>query len=191
MQPIKKYNLNKLIQTKLSLKSSALVSRQSGLVVRNCIEEMISAEKEGVLIALDFSEVSIIDFSCADEIVAKLISRLLGGEYGDKFIMLTGLEETQIENIEVALERRNLPVIAETRDSNKVLLGSLNNYLRETLQIIKDNKRMTARELSEKMKLEANTSGTRLLNLFKKRLVFRHYQLSEGSRSWIYEYIQT
>jgi len=39
------------------------------------------------------------------------------------------------------------------------------------------------------MKLEANTSGTRLLNLHKKRLVKRIDENRNGGRVWIYEKI--
>ena len=44
--------------------------------------------------------------------MAKLVSRLLSSEYGDKYLFLTGLNENQKENIEVALERKNLAVMA-------------------------------------------------------------------------------
>ena len=49
--------------------------------------------------------------------------------------------------------------------------------------------RLTAKELSQAMNLEANTSGTRLLNLHKKRLVKRIEEIREGGRVWVYERI--
>jgi predicted transcriptional regulator len=79
--------------------------------------------------------------------------------------------------------------MAENRDGRKILLGSLNNYLKETLNLILEKDKITARELSEIMKLEANTSGTRLLNLHKKRLVKRTEEIMNGGRVWIYESI--
>lgn len=183
------YNLYKLLKEELQNGSSDLVTRQSGQVIRNRIEANIEKEKDGEVIALDFSNIGIIDYSCADEVVAKLISRLLSGEYGDKYIILSGLNENQRENIEVALERKELAVIAQMRDGGKVLLGSLNNYLKETLNFILKKEKITARDLSETMNLEANTSGTRLLNLHKKRLVKRIDEIRDGGRVWIYEKI--
>lgn len=183
------YNLYKLLKQELKNGSSDLVTRPSGQVVRERIERDIVKEKDGEVIALDFSKVGIIDYSCADEIVAKLVSRLLSGEYGDKYIILTGLNENQKENIEVALERKELAVIANMRDGKQVLLGSLNNYLKETLNLIVKKSKITASELSKTMKLEANTSGTRLLNLHKKRLVKRIDEIRNGGRVWIYEKI--
>ena len=101
--------------------------------------------------------------------------------------MLTGLNENQEENIEVALERKGLAVMVERTDGKKALLGTLHNYLKETLNIIISKGRLTAKDLSEMMGLEANTSGTRLLNLHKKRLVKRTEEIREGGRVWVYE----
>ena len=183
------YNLYKLLKEELKNGSNDLVTRPSGQVIRERIERDIAGEGDGEVVALDFSKIGIIDYSCADEVVAKLISRLLSGEYGDKYITLIGLNENQRENIEVALERKDLAVMAEMQDSKKILLGSLNNYLKETLNLILKKGRITAKDLSESMKLEANTSGTRLLNLYKKRLVKRVDEMVNGGKVWVYEKI--
>lgn len=183
------YNLYKFLEEELNNGSSDLVTRQSGQMIRDRIEREIVKEKNGTVIALDFSKIGIIDFSCADEVVAKLVSRLLSGEYGDKYFVLTGLNENQRENIEVALERKDLAVIAGARTGKKLLIGNLNNYLKETLDSIQKRDRITAKELSEAMNLEMNTSGTRLLNLHKKRLVKRMEEIRNGGRVWIYEKI--
>ncbi len=183
------YNLYKLLKEELRNGSKDIVTRQSGQVIRSRIERDIEKEKEGKIIAIDFSNIGIIDYSCADEVVTKLISRLLSGEYGDKYIILTGLDENQKENIEVALERKELAVIAEMGNGEKILLGSLNNYLKETLNFIIKQDKITAGDLSESLKLPANTSGTRLLNLHKKRLVKRTEEIRDGGRVWVYEKI--
>ncbi|MEW6571449.1 MAG: STAS-like domain-containing protein [Nitrospirota bacterium] len=183
------YNLYKLLKEELQNGSHDLVTRQSGQVIRARIERDIEKEKDGEVIALDFSNIGIIDYSCADEVIAKLISRLLSGEYGDKYIILKGLNENQRENIEVALERKELAVMAEMEDGEKALIGSLNNYLKQTLTVILKRGEVTAKELSERMKIEMNTSGTRLLNLYKKRLVKRIDVIKNGGRIWVYERI--
>lgn len=76
-----------------------------------------------------------------------MISRLLGGEYGDKYILLTGLNENQKENIEVALERKGLAVMVKTKNNRKILLGNINNYLKQTLYLILEKDSITSREL--------------------------------------------
>ncbi|MBI5740530.1 MAG: STAS-like domain-containing protein [Nitrospirae bacterium] len=181
------YNIYKLLKEELKNGSSDLVTRRSGQAIRERIERDIAGEKNGAVVALDFSKIGVIDYSCADEIVAKLISRLLGNEYGDRYVLLTGLSDSQKENIEVALERKDLAVMAEMRDGKRALLGDLNNYLKETLSFIEQKEKITARDFSDVMKLEANTSGTRLLNLHKKRLVKRIEEIRDGGRVWVYE----
>jgi predicted HTH transcriptional regulator len=111
----------------------------------------------------------------------------LSNEYGDKYILLTGLNDNQKENINVALERKDLAVAAEMRDGMRILLGDLNNYLINTLDVIQKKGKITAKELSEIKKIEANTSGTRLLNLHKKRLVKKTDEIRNGARVWVYE----
>jgi len=182
-----KYELHKLLKEELKNGSSDLVTRPSGQVIRDRIESEIAKEEDGAVVAIDFSEIGVIDYSCADEIVAKLISRLLGGEYGNMYIVLIGLNDNQKENIEVALERKGLAAIVKERNGEKILLGSLNNYLKETLNLILKKGRLTAKELSETMNLEANTSGTRLLNLYKTHLVKRTEEIRKSGRVWVYE----
>jgi hypothetical protein len=181
------YDLHKFLKEELGNGSKDLVTRPSGETIRRRIERDIEKEPEGTVIALDFSKIGIIDYSCADEIIAKLMSRLLSGEYGDKYLLLTGLNDNQEENIEVALERKGLAVVAEMRDGERSVLGELNNYLKDTFDFIVKKKKTSSKELSDAKKIESNTSGTRLLNLHKKRLVRRAETIGAEGKVWLYE----
>ena len=182
-----KYDLYTFLKEELGNGSRDLVTRPSGEKIRARIERDMANEPEGSVVALDFSSIGIIDYSCADEIVTKLVSRLLSGEYGDRYLMLAGLNENQKENIEVALERKDLAVMAETREGSRTVLGNLNNYLKDTLDFIVKKRKITSKELSDAKKIEANTSGTRLLNLYKKRLVKRVEETRGDGAMWVYE----
>lgn len=182
-----KYDLYKILKEELGNGSKDLVTRPSGQAIRERIESDMEQESKGTVVALDFSKIGVIDYSCADEIVAKLISRLLANEYGDKYLLLSGLNENQKENIEVALERKELAIVAEMKDGNRIVLGTLNNYLKDTLEFIIKKKKVTSKDLADARKLEANTSGTRLLNLSKKRLVKRVEEVREDGKIWVYE----
>jgi DNA/RNA-binding domain of Phe-tRNA-synthetase-like protein len=182
-----RYDLYKLLKDELGNGSKDLVTRPSGETIRRRIERDMDGESDGSVIALDFARIGIIDYSCADEIIAKLVSRLLSGEYGDKYLLLTGLNENQEENIEVALERKGLAIVAEMREGERTVLGELNNYLKDTLDFIMKKKRASSKELSNAKKIEANTSGTRLLNLHKKRLVRRVETIGTEGKVWLYE----
>jgi STAS-like domain of unknown function (DUF4325) len=181
------YNLYKLLKEELGNGSQDLVTRPSGQKVRERIERDIEKEPDGAVVALDFSKIGVIDYSCADEIVAKLVSRLLSGEYGDKYLLLTGVNDNQKENVEVALERKGLAIVAELSGGVRSVLGELNNYLKDTLDFIVAKKKATSKDLADARKLEANTSGTRLLNLHKKRLVKRIEEVRSDGKIWVYE----
>jgi len=146
--------------------------RPRGARIREAIERILREEGENACIVLNFSGVGSIDFSWADEVVAKIISRLWGGEYGEKYLVLRGLNASQMENIGVALERKRLAALLWSAEGWKVV-GVLNNYLSRTLNRVMERSHLTLRELSEEEGIGMNTSGTRLLNLYKKRLVMR------------------
>jgi hypothetical protein len=165
-------SLKRLISGVVKNGAKEMTGRSRGVKIRGLIEKILREEKGSLLVILDFSGIGSIDFSWADEVVAKMISRLWSGEYGEKFLVLKGLNVSQVENISVALERKRLAALTIGPEGWKII-GSLNNYLAHTLNQVMKKKHLTLRELSEEEGIGMNISGTRLLNLYKKRLVVR------------------
>lgn len=165
-----------------------LVTRETGKIVRSLIAREIGALAPGDVMTLDFSGVGIIDFSCADECLAKLVTRLIAGEYGDKYLRLAGLGPSQRENIHVALERKRLPALLVQPDGSWGCLGTVTPHLRETLQLIVTRQRVSARELTGLLDLELTAASTRLGSLHRLRLVSRRERpIGEGGREFVYE----
>jgi hypothetical protein len=185
-------SLRKLTHTLLKNGSKEMTGRSRGIRIREGLERILAEEKGSVCLVLDFLGMGSVDFSWADEVVAKMISRLWSGEYGEKFLLLKNLSPSQAENIGVALERKKLAVLA-TGAEEWQLIGSLNNYLVHTLTRVMKKRQLTLRELSEEEGIEMNTSGTRLLNLYKKHLVVRVERATLGKeephrgRQYIYQ----
>ena len=185
-------SLKKLTQTLLKNGSMEMTGRSRGIRIREGLERILGEEKGSICLVLDFSGMGSFDFSWADEVVAKMVSRLWSGEYGEKFLVLKNLSPSQAENVGVALERKKLAVLA-TGAEGWQLIGSLNNYLVHTLTRVMKRNQLTLRELSEEEGIEMNTSGTRLLNLYKKRLVVRVERAMMGKedshrgRQYIYQ----
>jgi hypothetical protein len=165
-------SLKKLTTALLKNGSKEMTGRSRGIRIREALEKILSETKGPLRIVLDFSGMGSIDFSWADEVVAKMISRLWSAEYGEKFLVLKNLNPSQAENIGVALERKKLAVLT-TGPGGWRIIGSLNNYLIHTLTRVMKKRQLTLRQLSEEEGIGMNTSGTRLLNLYKKRLVVR------------------
>jgi len=181
------YDLRDLMDEHLGSGTQNLVTRETGRFIRESIETRLEREPEGTVIALDFAHVGIIDFSCADEIISKLVARLQGLEYGDKYVVLQGLTPTHEENIAVALERKKLAILLSRPDGSWRLLGTLNPYLNEALQFVMMHKEITARDLADETQVEISLASTKLLNLFKARLVQRSSErLPDGGRQFIY-----
>jgi hypothetical protein len=169
-----------------------MTGRSRGIRIREAIEKMLRGGSASLII-LDFYGMGSIDFSWADEVVAKMVSRLWGDEYGEKFLVLKSLNPSQTENIGVALERKKLAVLTTGPEGWRIV-GSLNNYLIHTLNQVMKKRRLTLRELSEEEGIGMNTSGTRLLNLYKKRLVVRvegsagvGKEVSHRGRQYVYQ----
>ncbi|MGA2515385.1 MAG: STAS-like domain-containing protein [Thermodesulfobacteriota bacterium] len=165
-------SLKKLTGTVLKNGSREMAGRLRGARIREALEKILGEEKRSLRVVLDFSGMGSIDFSWADEVVAKMISRLWSGEYGEKFLVLKNLNSSQAENVDVALERKRLAILITGTEGWRII-GSLNNYLIHTLNRVMEKKQLTLRELSEEEGIGMNTSGTRLLNLYRKRLVAR------------------
>jgi hypothetical protein len=86
-----------------------LVTRPTGAAVRTRIQEALA--QSGCRTALlDFSGIELLDFSCADEVVAKLL--LADAARGDHFVVLQGLREDQHEAIEHVLTHHRLAIAA-------------------------------------------------------------------------------
>jgi len=165
-----------------------LFDRDLGQQIRQQIEDIIANyKKEEIVFYLDFKDVLSIDFSCADELIGKLTSRLLSDEYGEIFIVLQNLNDNQLENIQVALDRRKVACLRRCSDQDWQLLGYKKNYLVETLDVVVKRGKITARELSHELDLELTTSSTRLSHLHKAHLVFREQVIVDGGgREFLY-----
>ena len=165
-----------------------LVTRETGQAVRSFIARELEALAAGSVVTLDFSGVGIIDFSCADECLAKLVTRLIAGEYGEKYLRLAGLGASQRENIHVALERKRLPALLVRPDGSWDCLGTITPHLRETLQLLVSRGRISAREMVGLLDLELTTSSTRLGSLHRLRLIRRRERaIGDGGREFVYE----
>lgn len=95
---------------------SNLVTRPTGVAVRSYIEAQLRTADAGVVTVIDFSRVGMMDFSCADEIVAKLV---LQQEPASPIrVVFSGLSETHLEAIDVVLERHGMALVSHEADTN-------------------------------------------------------------------------
>ena len=97
-----------------------LVTRPTGAAVRNRIEDTL-ARSDCLTALLDFSDIELLDFSCAEEIVAKLLLAQATGR--PRFLLLRGLRDDQHDAIEQVLTHHRLAIAALVADAEPVLVG--------------------------------------------------------------------
>lgn len=106
---------------------SNLVTRPTGAAVRGQIEEMLEDSGPRALTVIDFSHVSMIDLSCADEVVAKLLLRYGADDSPQEaYFLFRGVTEHHHDAIEAVLERHEL-VAALEEDDGVRLIGTLSD----------------------------------------------------------------
>jgi hypothetical protein len=97
-----------------------LVTRPTGAAVRTRIEDAL-ARSDCRTALLDFSDIELLDFSCAEEIVAKLL--LAQALPQPRFVVLRGLRDDQHEAITQVLIHHRLAVAALIAGGEPLLLG--------------------------------------------------------------------
>lgn len=104
---IQTIRIGHLLREAVSAPYRNLVTRPTGALVRSRIEETL-AHSDCLTALLDFSEIELVDLSCADEVVAKLLLTVRTAY----FVVLQGLREDQHEAIDHVLTHHRLAVAA-------------------------------------------------------------------------------
>jgi hypothetical protein len=121
-------NLSTLVPRSVASLYSHLVTRPTGKALRMGIESQIGELGSFCVSVLDFSQVVVLDYSCADEVIAKLIQRYQRADRPcDAYFIARGLQEEHRDPIEEVLARHQLALVAEMQDSF-MLLGHASAY---------------------------------------------------------------
>jgi DNA-binding transcriptional ArsR family regulator len=141
------------------------------------------------VLCLDFRGVKVIDFSCADEVIAKLVARVRSGELGDKYVVLTNLSESHRENIDAALKISKRNVLAKGGEKGWQVLGDLKEHVLDVLEILMKEKEITTRELVEDLDMKINTLSNKMAILAEDRLIYKERKPEPevgGGRQFLY-----
>ena len=146
---------------------SHLVTRPTGRAVRLAIEAQMASTS-----IIDLSDVAILDFSCADEVIAKLLQGYLEPDSPEAFFMFRGIRESHRDQIQVVLERQALVAVAETDTGVRELLGVIEAYDTRVWQLL-ETEGPLVREDFERVFPEP-ILGDVLDRLRKRRIVFQN-----------------
>lgn len=156
-----------------SLYQEYLVTRHTGRAVRLSIERLFEERTGPSLTVIDFREVVVIDFSCADEVVARLVYDTLhrSDTAIRHYFVLDGIGEEHMDPVSSALDRRGLAVAARTSALEPVLLGHIEAEARSVWEALCQAGRAEAADLAGSLDGDLAECARRLDMLEQRRLV--------------------
>lgn len=180
---------------KYTIEEKILNGRDQGKAVREKILAYLEKEPIDIILPISFEKVDFMDYSFTDEMLCKLIRRIMSGELGERYIVVESLNESLKENIDVALRERELCCVYATDDNKNEILGKLSTPLRETYEYAIEQKKITTRDIFEvkKFKLEnISAASNRLTRLEKLGLLHNNKDevVGGGGRQFVFEAIR-
>jgi len=170
---------------------SNLVTRPTGAAVRTEIEQQLAEARGRTLTVIDFSNVNLLDFSCADEIVAKLLLRHGADALADapqrepspppgerecreSYFIFRGLHEAHLDAVEAVLERHGLALVAEASDGGGPrLVGIVDDRERATWETLNRLGVAAVQELADATGRPLDDAASVLESLCRRRLAMR------------------
>lgn len=159
-----------VLRTSVATLYSNLVTRPTGEAVRVAIERQIQEMRGTTLSILDFSRIGVIDFSCADEVVAKLLKKYSRADRpADAFFVAHGVCEHHREPIESVLERHRLLLVV-IEDGRPELWGRAPARLREAWHVLYRMGQAASSDFASAHGVEPATAGAWLRRLATERV---------------------
>src|SRR5439155_5872281 len=155
---------------------SNLVTRPTGAAVRCEIEQELDRIGDRALTVIDFSHVGLLDFSCADEIVAKLLLQYVSTDAPRRevYFVVPGISESHMEAIEAVLERHKLALVTQHADGGTRLLGIIGLEERRAWEIISQLGAGAVADVAEATGLSRDAAERMLDTLWRRRLLIRY-----------------
>jgi len=167
-------DLSALVRRTVASLYSHLVTRPTGHALRLGIESQISELGRFCVSVLDFTQVVVLDYSCADEAVAKLILRYQREDRpSDAYFVARGLAEQHVEPIEEVLARHDLALVAELEDAGFTLLGNVADSERAVWRLLHEVGAASPQEISRQLDAAQADVDTALAGLARRRALLK------------------
>ncbi len=184
------------------------LTREKGEQAYGPLKICLQRVPEGQALTLVFPPDQVMDGSFADASIIRLGEELVAGAFGERGLLLQGLTENSIRNLEGIIHLRHRKTDDTNQSSEEAApyrhlklafllvepagswrcVGQLETSLRQTLDIVAVHDRLTAPQLAEMLDLEVNTASNRLKRLHDQRLIRREYEVSEKGLQYLYSF---
>ncbi|MCX5766929.1 MAG: hypothetical protein NTZ43_06875 [Gemmatimonadetes bacterium] len=148
-----------------------LVTRTTGAAVRKCIERELSELHDGDVAFLDFSHIGMMDYSCADEVVAKLLMSPMSRHRDHGYVVFHGITDAHLEAIEDVLHHHGLALVVHFADGGARLVGAVNADERFVWEMVYAQGNSVATLLAEVAGREIEAMTQLLDVLYRRRLL--------------------
>lgn len=186
-------DLNAVLRRNVCDLFSDLVTRPTGVAVRDALERQLADSQGTTLTIIDFSNVGLLDFSCADEIVAKLLLRYCTHRAASVpapvvladvtptdvqpmrkvYFLLSGVSDSHLDAIEAVLERHGLATVARDDTGTVMLVGTVDEQERHAWETMCRLGRAAPADLARAAGLELQQTVTLLDTLCGRGLAMR------------------
>lgn len=151
-----------------------LLTRDTGMAVRHQIERELAANREGGIISLDFSSIGMMDYSCADEVVAKLLVLLQNDDLTrGGYVLFCGIGEEHLELVESVLTHHGLALVCLCEDGSPQLIGKVTEAERRAWDMVRIRGRAAPADLADEFGFGEDFVAEVLDALSRRRLLRR------------------
>lgn len=169
-----RFDMSDMVRRTVATLYSHLVTRPTGQALRLGIEAQLQEIGSLCVTVLDFSEVVVLDYSCADETVAKLIQRYQRTDRpSEAYFIARGIDDRHLETIESVLARQDLAIVAELANGGPALLGRIGELDRAAWDALEAAGRATAAEVAAVVGHDEPAVSAALEALARRRVVAR------------------
>ena len=167
-------DLHSLVRRSVASLYSHLVTRPTGRALRLGIESQIVELGDRCLSVLDFRQVVILDYSCADEAVAKLVLRYLQDDRpADAYFLARGVSDHHLDPIEAVLARYHLALVAEVDELGFTLLGEVEPLERYAWLALQEFGVASVNDIAARLHADTAAASAALSSLARRRTVIR------------------
>jgi hypothetical protein len=165
------FDLSVLVRRSVATLYSNLITRPTGRALRLGIESQIGELGSCCVSVLDFTQVVVLDYSCADEAVAKLILRYQHPDRpADAYFVARGLGEQHWEPIEEVLKRHGLALVAEVAGGGYSLLGQATPLERTAWDVLERSGAARAADVADRIGATEPAAAGALDGLLARRV---------------------
>lgn len=176
-----RFDLSDLVRQSVANLYSHLITRPTGRALRRGIVGQISQLGPLCVSILDFSHVHVLDYSCADEAVAKLILRFQQDDRpADAYFVARGVGEHHRDALEAVLERHGLALVVENDTTSAELLGPVDSIELDVWTTLEEVVVADAATIADRIGTDNERTAAALEALADQRVVVR----SDGERCY-------